>query len=185
MFFEFARNNFLRVTGESSHASDLHERFESALRNTAMAWRQAVDRRLRRLGVSRVSWTTIAAAAQARSPLSQSDLADTLAVSRASMVHTIDRLVKDGLVKRESSASDRRLKRIVVTEAGMHFYSLIKDQVAVVRREMLAIVESEKLVHLTELLETLQEPLRSSTAAALAHRVSARPDASHRSSPGA
>jgi MarR family transcriptional regulator for hemolysin len=185
MFFEFARENGRRMNGESSHASDLHERFESALRNTAMAWRQAVDCRLRRFGVSQVSWMTIAAAAQARSPLSQSDLADRLAVSRASMVHTIDRLVRDGLVKRESSASDRRLKRIVVTEAGMHFYFLIKDEVAVVRREMLAIVELEKLVHLTELLEKLQEPLRSSTAAALAHRVSARPDASHRSSPGA
>jgi MarR family transcriptional regulator, transcriptional regulator for hemolysin len=128
-----------------------------------MAWRQAVDRRLRRSGVSRVSWMTIAAATQARSPLSQSALADTLAVSRASMVHTIDRLVRDGLVKRESSASDRRLKRIVVTEAGAHLCSLLKDEVAAVRREMLALVELQDLVHLTELLEKLQAPLRSSS----------------------
>ena len=184
MFFEFTRGSLRAVDG-SRQALDLDERFENALRNTAMVWRQAVDRRLRRLGTSRVGWMTIAAVMQARSPLSQAALADTLAVSRASMVHTIDRLVKDGLVKRESSASDRRLKRIVVTEAGMHFYFLIKDEVAVVRREILAIVEMEKLAHLTELLETLQEPLRSSTAAALAHRVSARPDAGHRSGPGA
>jgi MarR family transcriptional regulator, transcriptional regulator for hemolysin len=163
MFFEFARDNCLRMTGESSNASSLDERFETALRNTAMAWRQAVDRRLRRSGVSRVSWMTIAAATQARSPLSQSALADTLAVSRASMVHTIDRLVRDGLVKRESSASDRRLKRIVVTDAGVHLYLLIKDEVAAIRRQMLAILEPEKLVHLTELLEKLQEPLRSSS----------------------
>ena len=163
MFFEFTRGTALRMIDESRLAFDLDERFENALRNTATAWRQAVDRRLRRLGVNRVSWMTIAAATQARSPLSQSDLADTLAVSRASMVHTIDRLVKDGLVRRESSASDRRLKRIVVTEAGAHLYSLLKDEVAAVRRQMLAIVELEKLVHLTELLETLQEPLRPST----------------------
>jgi MarR family transcriptional regulator, transcriptional regulator for hemolysin len=162
MFFEFARHNLLRMTGGSSDASDLDERFETALRNTAMAWRHAVDRRLRRLGVSRVSWMTIAAATQARSPLSQSALADTLAVSRASMVQTIDRLVKDGLVKRESSASDRRLKRIVVTDAGTHLYTLMKDEVAAIRRQMLAVVELEKLVHLTDLLEKLQEPLRSS-----------------------
>jgi MarR family transcriptional regulator for hemolysin len=127
-----------------------------------MAWRQAVERRLRRLGVSRVCWMTIAAAMQAHAPLSQSALADTLAVSRVSMVRTIDRLVKNGLVKRESSASDRRLKRIVVTDAGTHLYFLIKDEVATIRRQMLAIVELEKLVQLTELLETLQEPLRSS-----------------------
>jgi MarR family transcriptional regulator for hemolysin len=162
MFFEFTRGNPLRMINEPRLAFDLDERFENALRNTAMAWRQAVDRRLGRLGVSRVGWLTIAAAMQARSPLSQSALADTLAVSRASMVHTIDRLVKDGLVKRESSASDRRLKRVVVTEAGAHVYSLLRDEVAAVRRRMLAIIELEKLVQLTELLEKLQEPLRSS-----------------------
>jgi MarR family transcriptional regulator, transcriptional regulator for hemolysin len=132
------------------------ERFESALRNTAMAWRQAVDRRLRRLGVSRLCWMTIAAAMQARSPLSQSNLADALAISRASMVKTIDCMVKNGLAKRESSASDRRLKRVVVTDAGAHVYSLLKDEVAAVRRRMLGIVEIEKLVQLTEFLEKLQ-----------------------------
>jgi MarR family transcriptional regulator, transcriptional regulator for hemolysin len=163
MFFEFSRGKFFRMIDESCNALDLDERFENALRNTAMAWRQAVDRRLRRLGVSRVSWMTIAAATQARLPLSQSALADALAVSRAAMVHAIDRLAKDGLVKRESSDSDRRLKRIVVTDAGTHMYSLIKDEVAAVRRQMLAIVELEKLVHLTELLEKLQGPLRSSS----------------------
>jgi len=145
---------------ESRNAFDLDERFETALRNTATAWRQAVDSRLRRLGVSRAGGLTIAAAMQARSPLSQSALADGLAISRASMVKIIDCLVKNGLVKRESSASDRRLKRVVVTEAGAHLYFLLKDEVAAVRRQMLAIVELEKLVHLTELLEKLQGPLQ-------------------------
>jgi hypothetical protein len=41
-------------------------------------------------------------------------------------------------------------------------YFLIRDEMAAVRREMLAIVDLEKLVHLTELLETLQEPVRAS-----------------------
>jgi MarR family transcriptional regulator for hemolysin len=162
MYFEFARDNSLRMTAELPHASGLHERFECALRNTAMTWRQAVERRLRRLGVSRVCWMTIAAASQSSTPLSQSNLADMLAISRASMVHAIDRLAKDGLVKRESPGSDRRLKRIVVTEAGMHLYFLVRDEMAAARREMLAIVDLERLVHLTELLETLQEPLRPS-----------------------
>jgi MarR family transcriptional regulator for hemolysin len=161
MFFEFTCGNLRRLVDESRQAFDLEERFESALRNTAMAWRQAIDRRLRRLGVSRAGWMTIAAAMKAGSPLSQSILADTLAVSRASMVHTIDCLVKNGLVKRESSSSDRRLKRVVVTDAGAHLYSLLRDEVAALRREMLAIIELDNLVHLTEFLEKLQEPLRS------------------------
>jgi DNA-binding MarR family transcriptional regulator len=149
---------------ESRLGFDLDERFEKALRKTATAWRQAVDHRLRRLGVSRLSWMTIAAAMQARIPLSQSTLADALAISPTSMVQTIDCMVKDGLVKRESSASDRRLKRIVVTAAGAHLYSLLKDEVADIRRQMLAMVELDKLIHLTELLEKLQEPLRPSSS---------------------
>jgi MarR family transcriptional regulator for hemolysin len=156
MFFEFTQENSLRAIEGSRQSTDLDERFENALRNTATVWRQVVDRRLRRLGTSRVGWMTIAAVMQARSPFSQAALADALAVSRASMVHTIDRLVKDGLVKREPSASDRRLKRIVVTDAGAHLYALLRDEVVAVRRQMLAIVELEELVHLTELLEQLR-----------------------------
>jgi len=91
--------------------------------------------------------------------LSQSALADMLAVSRASMVHAIDHLVKNGLVNRESSPFDRRLKRVVVTEAGAHLYSLLKDEVAAARRQMLAMVEREELVHVTELLEKLLEEI--------------------------
>jgi MarR family transcriptional regulator for hemolysin len=158
MLFEFNGENSVRMIDQSAHAFDLDERFEKALRNTFTAWRQAVDRRLRRLGVDRISWMTIAAATQARAPLSQSALADALAVSRASMVHTIDRLVRNGLVKRESSTFDRRLKRIVVTDAGAHLYSRLKDEVAAVRRQMLAMVEPEELMHLTELLEKLPAP---------------------------
>jgi MarR family transcriptional regulator for hemolysin len=165
MFFEFTREHFVRRIDESRHALNLDERFENALRNIATAWRQAVDRRFRRLGVSQVSWMTIAAATQARSPLSQSMLADSLAVSRGYMVQTIDRLVKDGLVKRESSSYDRRLRRIVITDAGAHLYSTLKDEVAVVRRHMLANIELETLVQLTDLLEKMQGPLRPSTDA--------------------
>jgi MarR family transcriptional regulator, transcriptional regulator for hemolysin len=159
MFFEFSRDNFTPMIDESHYAWDLDERFESALRNTTMAWRQAVERRLRPLSVSQVGWMTIAAVMQAHSPLSQSMLADSLAVSRGYMVQTIDRLVKDGLVKRESSVSDRRLRRILITDAGTHLYSLLKDDVAAIRRQMLASIDLETLIQLTDLLEKLQGAL--------------------------
>jgi MarR family transcriptional regulator for hemolysin len=167
MFFEFNAGNSLRMNDASRQALVVDERFEKALRDAAMAWRLAVDRRLRRLGVSRLCWMTIAAAMQARSPLSQSDLSDALAISRASMVQTIDCLVKKGLARRESSGSDRRVKRVVVTDAGARLYELLKDEVAAIRRRILGVVEVEKLIQLTELLEKLQQPLRPSSGRAL------------------
>jgi MarR family transcriptional regulator, transcriptional regulator for hemolysin len=142
------------------NAADLAERFENALYHIARGWRHAVDRRLKYLGISMTTWMAIAAASQVRSPLSQSELADMLSVSGASMVHMIDRLVKDGLVIREPSISDRRVNRIVITDAGHRLYAELKNEAAAVRQQLLASMELEKLAHLTELLEQLQYVLQ-------------------------
>ena len=142
--------------------SDLQERFTSALHNTSRAWRQAVDRKLKHLGVSQASWLTIAVAAKAHRPLSQSELADRLAVEGATMVSMVDRLVKAGLVIREPSTTDRRVKRIVLTEAGNQLYDKVKTQAAMLRGELLANVDPKRLLVATELLESLQGIIETS-----------------------
>jgi MarR family transcriptional regulator for hemolysin len=136
--------------------SDLEERFSGALHNTSRAWRQALDRRLKILGVSQASWMTIAMAAKARSPLSQSELADKLGIEGASMVAMVDRLVKAGFVIREPSTTDRRVKRVVLTEAGNLLYDKVREEAAAFRQELLAGIDPKKLLAATELLESLQ-----------------------------
>jgi MarR family transcriptional regulator, transcriptional regulator for hemolysin len=136
--------------------SDLQERFSGALHNSSRAWRQALDRRLKYLGLSQASWMTIAVAAQARGPLSQSELADRLAVEGATMVAMVDRLVKAGLVIREPSTTDRRVKRIVLTEAGTLLYGKVLTEAAAFRKELLADRDQKKLLIATEFLEGLQ-----------------------------
>src|SRR5277367_3915869 len=112
---------------------DLEERFADALHSTARAWRQTVDRRLKCLGLSQASWMTIAVAAKARTPLSQSELADRLGVEGATMVAMVDRLVKAGLVVRQTSSSDRRVNLVIVTEAGNLLFDTVKTEAAAVR----------------------------------------------------
>ncbi|HUE09418.1 MAG TPA: MarR family transcriptional regulator [Steroidobacteraceae bacterium] len=136
---------------------DLEERFADALHATARAWRQAVDRRLKCLGLSQASWTTIAVAAKARSPLSQSELADRLGVEGATMVAMVDRLVKAGLIVRQPSKTDRRINRVVITEAGNRLFDTVKTEAAAVRKELLTHVDPKKLSVATELLEALQQ----------------------------
>jgi MarR family transcriptional regulator, transcriptional regulator for hemolysin len=135
---------------------DLEERFSDALHSTSRAWRQAVDRRLKYLGVSQASWMTIAFAAKARSPLSQSELAEKLGVEGATMVAMIDRLVNAGLVLREASTTDRRVKRVVLTPAGAKIYDRVKAEAVALRKELLANTDPKKLLIATELLESLQ-----------------------------
>src|SRR5580658_4383235 len=136
--------------------TDIEERFSGALHNTSRAWRQALDRRLKYLGVSQASWMTIAVAAKARLPLSQSELADRLAVEGATMVAMVDRLVKAGLVVREPSTTDRRVKRVVLTPAGNLLYDKVREQAAAFRKELLAKMDPKKLLVATEFLEGLQ-----------------------------
>jgi len=137
--------------------NDLEERFSEALHSTSRSWRQAVDRRLKYLGVSQASWMTIAITAKARSPLSQSELADRLGVEGATMVAMIDRLVKAGLVLREASTTDRRVKRVVLTPAGLKVYEKVKAEGTALRKELLANMDAKKLLIATELLEALRE----------------------------
>src|ERR1700722_9272863 len=135
--------------------SDLEERFGDALHSTSRSWRQAVDRRLKYLGVSQASWMTIAIAAKARSPLSQSELADRLGVEGATMVAMVDRLVKAGLVFREASSTDRRIKHVVLTDAGNRLHDTVKAEASSLRKELLAHIDPKKLAMATELLELL------------------------------
>jgi len=136
--------------------NDLEERFSGALHNTSRAWRQALDRRLKYLGVSQASWMTIAVVAKARRPLSQSELADRLAVEGATMVAMVDRLVKAGLVVRAPSTTDRRVKRVVLTPAVNLLYEKVRAEAAAFRKELLANTDPKKLLVATEVLESLQ-----------------------------
>ena len=137
--------------------ADTEERFADALHSAARAWRHAVDRRLKGSGLSQASWMTIAVAAKARTPLSQSELADRLGVEGATMVAMVDRLVKMGLVVRQISVADRRVKLVVLTADGDRLCDTVKAVAAGVRRELLAHIEPKQLAQATELLETLEE----------------------------
>jgi len=141
--------------------TELNERFSAALHTTARAWRQALDRRIRYLGVSQASWLTIAVLAKSGGPLSQSELADRLAVEGATMVSMVDRLVKAGLVVREPSTIDRRVKRVVLTPAGNALYAKVKAEAEAFRRELLALVPAEELRVATELLENIQRVIEA------------------------
>jgi MarR family transcriptional regulator for hemolysin len=140
---------------------ELEERFAKALHNTARAWRFSLDRRLKRLGLSQAGWMMIAVIAQARLPVKQSDLAEWLNVEGATVVSMVDRLVKAGLVNREMSITDRRVKHVVITEAGRIVYGKVKTEAAAFRKELLSDIEPNRLGVATELLEALQRMIET------------------------
>ncbi len=137
----------------------LDERFSRALHNTARSWRQALDRRMKDIGISQSAWMAIALAAKAKQPMSQIELANGLGIEGPSMVAMLDKLEKSGLLMRESSVTDRRIKLVVPTEEGAALYRQVKNKAAALRRELFRDIDKEQLHQATTFLERLQEIL--------------------------
>jgi MarR family transcriptional regulator for hemolysin len=139
----------------------IEERFSAALHNAARSWRQALDRRLKHLGVGQASWMAIAVIAKGGQPQSQTELAHKLGVEDPTMVSMIDRLVKAGFVARQPSPTDRRVKLVVLTDEGAALYRKVKAEADAFRIEFLANIDSDKLRATTELLEALNSAAES------------------------
>jgi MarR family transcriptional regulator for hemolysin len=138
------------------------ERFSMALHNTARIWRQAIDRRLKDLGVGQAGWMAIANIAKSKAVLSQIELANLLGVEGPTVVSLVDRLVKADLVERVPSETDRRIKHVVLTEAGQQLYGKVKTAADAYRKELLATMDKARLQAATELLEELQAKVEAS-----------------------
>jgi DNA-binding MarR family transcriptional regulator len=61
-------------------------------------------------------------------PTSMRSLAHTLACDASNMTGIIDRLEKRDLVRREVSATDRRVKNVALTEAGQKLIDTIRER---------------------------------------------------------
>jgi MarR family transcriptional regulator, transcriptional regulator for hemolysin len=136
---------------------EIEERFAEALHGAARAWRHAVDRRLKSRGLSQASWAALAVASSATAPLSQSQLAQRLGVEGATTVAMVDRLVKAGLLERQPSKSDRRVNRLIVTDAGGALVEVVRAEAAAARRKLLTGVDPKQLTAAAEFLETIQK----------------------------
>lgn len=133
----------------------IEERFSAALHKTARSWRHAIDRRLKDLDLGQASWMAIAMIAKSPQPPSQSELAHQLGVENPTMVSMLDRLVKSGFVQRQPSETDRRVKLVVLTDAGMQVYDTVRKEADAYRNELLQGIDAQQLLAATELLEGL------------------------------
>lgn len=139
----------------------VEERFSAALHATARSWRLAIDARLKDLGIGQAGWMTIAMIAKARQPPSQRELADLLGIEGPSVVSMLDRLERGGLVRREPSPNDRRVKLAHLTEDGRRLYARVRKEADAYRSSMLAGLPQETLLAAAELLEDLRARIES------------------------
>jgi MarR family transcriptional regulator for hemolysin len=76
-----------------------------------------LDRRLHEHGASLWNWVLLREAANADGA-SQRELADLMRIEPPTLVRHLDKLAEEGLVERRPDPADRRVVRVVVTDAG-------------------------------------------------------------------
>jgi MarR family transcriptional regulator for hemolysin len=95
---------------------------DSLGRQIALAAKQVrawADRELTEHGASLVTWIVLQQALRAEAPgFSQRELAAGLSIGGPSLVRHLDRLEREGLVRRQPDPEDRRVTRVSITEAG-------------------------------------------------------------------
>lgn len=89
----------------------------------------------------------------------QRDLEKALDVRRSTISNGLGILEKKGYVRRESVHEDARLKKLLLTSAGLQVYQDFKKHLEQVEAEGFQMLSQEELCVLTELLERLCKSL--------------------------
>jgi MarR family transcriptional regulator, transcriptional regulator for hemolysin len=116
---------------------DLSRNYGFLLNDVARLLRNAYDRRVRELGLTRSQWWVLNQLF--RNPgLNQSELAEILEIERPTLGRLLDRLEAKGWVRREHDARDRRAWRVHLTEAVEPTLRTLRKVAAELMRDALA-----------------------------------------------
>jgi len=84
----------------------------------ARLWRWELDNRLQPLELSQARYVLLVHLYEATCPIAQNDLADRAGITGPTLVRHLDHLQSVGLVERQDSPDDRRVKHVSLTETG-------------------------------------------------------------------
>lgn len=127
------------------------------LAETARAWRNLLDKRLRPLGLSQAKWMVLLFLARHGDGLTQKRLSECLGVEGPSLVGTLDRMEADGWVERRVSDEDRRAKTIHRSEKAMELTREIKQVAATLRGELLSDIPADEIDQVMSLLTRIKQ----------------------------
>ncbi|MFO2507343.1 MarR family transcriptional regulator [Legionella pneumophila serogroup 1] len=119
--------------------------FPMVLYETAAAWRNLLDKRLKPLGLSQAKWRALLLLSITKYPLTQIQLAKKLGLEAPTIVGLIDRLTKEGWVIRQDADYDRRVKVICLTEKATLTLDQIQSTADELSKELLAPLSEAEL----------------------------------------
>src|SRR3954452_6300641 len=96
------------------------------LSQTARVVSQAFDRAMAEEGGSTSTWQVLLLV-RSRNWDKQSELAEAMGVTSATLTHHLNGLEKDGLIRRWREPENRRVQRVELTDAGIAMFDRLRD----------------------------------------------------------
>jgi DNA-binding MarR family transcriptional regulator len=124
--------------------TDLHRNFGFLIHDIARLMRVAFDRRGKELGLTRSQWWVLTAL-YAKEGMAQSELAAFMELEKATLGRLLDRLEDKGWVERRPDRTDRRIKRVFLTEKVQELMLELRGIAADIRSDAIKGLSREEL----------------------------------------
>ena len=145
---------------------DLSRNFGFLLNDVARLLRTTYDRRVRSLGLTRSQWWVLTHLFRADG-VTQSELADILEIEKPTLGRLLDRLEAKGWVRREADASDRRARRVYLTQTAEPALATMREIAAEVRRDAMSGLSADERERFVDVLLAVKSNLQRPEQGAL------------------
>jgi len=135
----------------------LESNLGSDLARLVRVWRALIDERLKPLQLTQTHWVTLHNINILPPEQSQIQLAKAIGIEQPSLVRTLDQLEEKNLITRQTCASDRRAKRIKLTEEAAPIINQMETVIDDTRQEILSGISSTDIKLLLDMLARLEK----------------------------
>ena len=123
---------------------------------TAKLLSSEFDAALAAVGGSRPTWLVLLSL-KADGHRTQGELAEAVGIRQPTLSHHLDGLEREGLVRRERAADNRRIQRVTVTEAGEALFLRLRRAAGAFDGRLRAGLDDAEVAELRRLLAQLAE----------------------------
>jgi MarR family transcriptional regulator for hemolysin len=146
---------------------DLDRSFGFLVHDVARLYGRRFDRNGRRLGLTRAQCRTLGYLAR-NEGINQAGLADLLEIRPMTLVRQIDRMQEAGWIERRPDPTDRRARRLFLTDKARPVLGRIWDVATETQDQVLAALSPDDADHLIDLLRRVHGALADRSAGRLA-----------------
>jgi len=145
------------------HSSSPRNRFGIRFSMLSRLWRRTIDQHMAAAGLADISWSPLIHLDESGDGVSQKELASLVGIDGSSLVRLLDTLEQRGHIHRHPDPGDRRIKLVMLTDAGREAVRDIRHHLRVVEQQMLQDLTDEQLAIMLEAFDAIQQCIGSGT----------------------